>query len=70
MAVTIFDMKELGLSHTTVSRVLNGSKDIHISAPTRERVLLMAKEMGYRPNRAARSLATGKTHNIALLRRA
>lgn len=58
--------RALNLSHTTVSKVLNGRNAHLISEATRERVRLKAAEMGYRPNRAARSLVTGRTHQIAL----
>jgi len=55
MAVTIRDVaKRLGLSITTVSRALDGYDDV--AAKTRERVIRMAREMGYVPSRAARQL--------------
>lgn len=56
----------LELSHTTVSRVLNHKADSYISDETRQRVLLTATEMGYRPNHMARALVTGKTHIVGL----
>src|SRR5690606_29093448 len=34
---------------------------------TRNRVLAAAESLGYRPNRAARALTTGRTHNIGLI---
>jgi LacI family transcriptional regulator len=40
--------------------------DVSIPAATRERVLLVAKEMGYRPNRAAQALVRGRTDMVAL----
>ncbi len=58
--------RKLSLSHTTVSKVLNGRNDQFISDATRARVHQAASEMGYRPNKAARTLATGRTHQIAL----
>ena len=51
--------KNLGLSISTVSRALNGYEDV--SAATRERVVLRAKAIGYRPNPSARRLGAGKT---------
>ncbi len=67
MAVTIYDIaKELNISATTVSRVLNGKKSELISKATQERVQKVAKELGYRPNRLARALVTGSTYNIAI----
>ncbi|HWE08310.1 MAG TPA: LacI family DNA-binding transcriptional regulator [Solirubrobacteraceae bacterium] len=47
-----------GVSHQTVSRVINGSR--HVSPATRERVLAAMRELGYRPNSIARALATGR----------
>ncbi|QQM29916.1 LacI family DNA-binding transcriptional regulator [Martelella lutilitoris] len=55
----------LGLSPTTVSRALNGYPEVN--AATRERVLKAARETGYRPNRTAQRLATGKAGSIGLL---
>lgn len=55
----------LGLSPTTVSRALNGYPEVN--AATRERVLRAARETGYRPNRTAQRLATGKAGSIGLL---
>ena len=46
-----------GVSHQTVSRVLNGHP--HVSEGTRTRVHAAIVEVGYRRNRAARALATG-----------
>jgi LacI family transcriptional regulator len=57
--------KTLGLSQTTVSRALNGYPEV--SARTRERVARAAKLHGYRPNRRARSLATGRSRRIAIV---
>lgn len=67
MAVTIYDIaKELSISATTVSRVLNGKKSHLISKATRERVHKAAQDLGYRPNRLAKALVTGNTYNIAV----
>jgi len=67
MAVTLRDIaRKLDISHVTVSLVLNDRRDVTISEETRERVLEMAKKMGYRPNHAARALAMGRTQMIAL----
>jgi DNA-binding LacI/PurR family transcriptional regulator len=54
-----------GVSHQTVSRVVNGH---HSVAPdTRERVQRAITELGYRPNLAARALVTGSTRTIGLV---
>jgi hypothetical protein len=47
-----------GVSRTTVSFVLNGVRNRGISEATRDRVLAVARELGYAPNAAARQLAT------------
>ena len=58
--------RTLNVSHTTVSRVLSGQGADFISASTRERVMEAARQMRYRPNRAARTLATGRTGLVSL----
>lgn len=45
-----------GVSLTTASRVINGHANV--SVQVRERVWRVINENGYRPNQAARSLAT------------
>ncbi len=49
----------------TVSRVLNNKNGI--SDETRRHVLKIMRELGYRPNRVARSLATARTLKIGVL---
>jgi len=67
MSVTMLDIaKRLNISQATVSRVLNGKGTQFISLATRDRVARTAVELGYRPNRLARSLVTGKTGVVAL----
>ncbi|WP_018234791.1 substrate-binding domain-containing protein [Ensifer sp. BR816] len=66
MAVNLKQLAEiLGLSQTTVSRALNGYPEVN--AETRQRVLQAVRETGYRPNRAAQRLATGKAYSIGLV---
>ncbi len=55
----------LDLSVVTVSKVLRNQSDI--SPQTKARVLQLMKELGYRPNLAARSLATGRTSSAGLI---
>jgi len=57
--------RECGVSIATVSKALNGHKDI--SEATKERILTRAKELGYMTNAAARALKTNRTHNIGVL---
>jgi DNA-binding LacI/PurR family transcriptional regulator len=54
-----------GVSKTTVSRVLTGSP--RVSAEARAAVEKAIEELGYVPNRAARSLVTRRTDTIALI---
>lgn len=54
-----------GVHISTVSRTFSAP---HLVNPeTRVRVLACAEDLGYRPNRAARALITGRTHNIGLI---
>lgn len=54
-----------GVSHQTVSRVLNEHPSIRPA--TREKVLRVIEEVNYRPNLAARALATNKSNRIGVL---
>lgn len=54
-----------GVSHQTVSRVINGHPSIR--PETRERVLQVIEDIGYRPNSAARALATRRTKRIGVV---
>jgi LacI family transcriptional regulator len=66
MSITIIDIaKRLGLSDSTVSRVLNSRRSHLISEGTRKKVLSAAAEMGYRPNKMASALVTGRSHTVA-----
>ncbi len=64
---TINDVGKLaGVSVATVSLVFSGKYKTRVSEETRKRVLDVAAQIGYRPNRLARTLSMGKTHSIAL----
>ncbi|MCX7305634.1 MAG: LacI family transcriptional regulator [Hyphomicrobiales bacterium] len=54
-----------GLGVTTVSRALKDAPEI--GEETRRRVQLVARQVGYRPNRAGVRLRTGKTNVISLV---
>ncbi|ROP42171.1 LacI family transcriptional regulator [Saccharothrix texasensis] len=54
-----------GVSHQTVSRVLNGHP--YVQEQTRSRVQAAIDELGYRPNRAARALVTGRSQLIGVV---
>jgi DNA-binding LacI/PurR family transcriptional regulator len=53
-----------GLSITTVSHALNGKGEV--SAETRQRVVQVADELGYRPNAMARALSSGRSHLLGI----
>ena len=64
--VTVHDVAaRSGVSIATVSRSLR--EPHRVSEATRERVLTAVRELGYQPNRAARSLRRGRTGVIALV---
>lgn len=70
MSVTIYEIAErAGVSSSTVARILRGDnrRSYRRSAETAERVLKIAREMGYRPNLRARAFSRGKTRGIGLL---
>ncbi len=54
-----------GVSHQTVSRVLNGHP--YVQKQTRSRVRAAIEELGYRPNRVARALVTGRSQLIGVV---
>lgn len=54
-----------GVSHQTVSRVLNDHPNVR--AETRSRVLAAIAELGYRPNSAARTLVTRKSQTLGVI---
>src|SRR5688572_815004 len=56
---------ELGVSVTTVSKVLNDQPDI--GSETRARVLQHVARLGYRPNAVARSLSLKRTHTLGVV---
>ncbi|WP_166790274.1 LacI family DNA-binding transcriptional regulator [Cryobacterium sp. Hh11] len=65
-APSIRDVARLaGVSHQTVSRVLNNHASIRDS--TKARVLAVIEELQYRPNRAARALSRGRSRTIGVL---
>ncbi|MEA5116941.1 MAG: LacI family DNA-binding transcriptional regulator [Propionicimonas sp.] len=63
---SMYDVARLaGVSHQTVSRVLNNHPSIRES--TRQRVLQAIDEVRYTPNPMARALATNHTHRLGVL---
>jgi DNA-binding LacI/PurR family transcriptional regulator len=63
--VTLQDVADrAGVSMKTVSNVVRGYR--HVSPAMRERVQAAVDELGYRPNRTGRSLATGRSSMLGL----
>ncbi|MFA7764130.1 LacI family DNA-binding transcriptional regulator [Streptomyces sp. NPDC048723] len=66
-SITSADVARLaGVSRATVSFVLNDTQGHRVSAGTRARVLDAAKQLGYVPHAAARSLRAGRS-NLVLM---
>ncbi|MGN8645943.1 LacI family DNA-binding transcriptional regulator [Gracilibacillus sp. HCP3S3_G5_1] len=66
MSVTIKDIaKEANVSYSTVSKALNNSP--LVKEVTKQKILRVAKEMGYEPNLAAKQLVRKKTEVIGLI---
>lgn len=66
MTVTIKDVaKKADVSYATVSRALNGKYGVRDK--TREKILAVARAMGYTPNAIARGLVKRQTHTIGLI---
>ena len=64
--VTLQDVaREAGVAVSTVSRALTQPE--RISPPTRARVQEVARRLGYRPNRIARAVVSGRTQMLAVL---
>ncbi|MBW2593942.1 MAG: LacI family DNA-binding transcriptional regulator, partial [Deltaproteobacteria bacterium] len=55
-----------GVSHTTVSLVINNVKGSRVSPQTRKRVLAAAGKLDYNPNLMAQRLVSGKSNSIGL----
>jgi LacI family transcriptional regulator len=67
MAITIKDLaKAAGVSVTTISRVVNGNYS-GVSEETKNRILVLVNNMGYKPNAIARGLVTRRTKTIGLI---
>lgn len=66
--VTLVEIgRRLNLSPRAVSQVLNGGQrasTVRVNANTRARVEKLARELGYRPNRAAQAFRTGKNRGL------
>ena len=66
--MTLSDVaKVAGVSLSTASRAINGSKDRTVNAELRDRVLAVAAELRYAPNAAAQSIARGRSTTLSLI---
>lgn len=66
MSVTIKDIAQVvGVSYSTVAKALNNSP--LVKDDTKQRVWLAAKQLGYQPNLAAKSLVSKKTKVIGVV---
>lgn len=66
MAVTIKDIaKKVGVSPSTVSRVINGNAVI--SEETTQKIMAVMEELNYHPNSLARNFANRSTNTIGLV---
>lgn len=55
----------VGVSHQTISRVINNSP--LVASSTRERVQAAIRELGYVPNPLARGLISNRTHSLGIV---
>lgn len=68
MATTLIELaRQLNLSHTAVSRILNNDPTFRTTEATRQRVRSLAHELGYRSRVAALHLRNRETRHIGLL---
>lgn len=66
--MTLSDVaKAAGVSLSTASRAINGSKDRTVNPELRERVIATAAELRYTPNAAAQAIARGRSSTLSLI---
>lgn len=67
MPITLHELaKAAGVSVSTVSRALNNSGHT-VNEETKQRIVTLAKELGYRPNVMARGLCTDRSFTIGII---
>ncbi|MBL8088122.1 MAG: LacI family DNA-binding transcriptional regulator [Chthonomonas sp.] len=65
--VTLADVAaEAGVSVQTVSHVLSDTASVRLPESTRQRVVLAAEKVGYRPNRIAQAMKSGRSNVVAV----
>lgn len=68
--ITIKDVAaRAGVGFPSVSTVLNGGGSRHVAEDTRQRILMAAQELGYRPNLAAQSMRSRRSMQVGVLLR-
>lgn len=66
MSITIKDIAQIaGVSYSTVSKALNNSP--LVKKDTKDKIIAIAKEMGYEPNFAAQRLVSKRTKLVGLI---
>jgi LacI family transcriptional regulator len=66
MPLTLEDIAQMsGVSRSTVSRVINGDRNVHEN--TRQRVQEVIERINFQPNLAARGLAVGRTRVLGMV---
>jgi DNA-binding LacI/PurR family transcriptional regulator len=66
--VSSFDVaREAGVSRATVSYILNNVSGVKIKSQTVERVIEVARKLGYHPNVSARALKTKKSMSVGVV---
>jgi len=64
--ITIEDIAKLsGVSRGTISRVLNGSKNVNVD--TRKKILDIIEKVDYKPNSSARKTAGGRSYSVGIV---
>jgi LacI family transcriptional regulator len=65
-SATLKDIARLAhVSHTTVSRVINGKPGVKLA--TKQKILQLVKELDYQPNLVARSLVVKRSKNLGMI---
>jgi LacI family transcriptional regulator len=67
-SVTLHDVaRKAGVHPSTVSRALDPTKSDRVKESTRQRIIDVADELGYRPDMVARGLQSGRTGTIGVV---